>query len=520
MDKGLGSRLTFDSLRSSMWLAWLLDNPLLVREIRRRMRNKLLSWSLILYLVALGVVSSFIMLTTYPIDLGTISLREKIQSIGAIGRNIFAGMAVVEALIALLIAPMVSAGLAVQEKEKDTFDFLRVTTLRARTFVLGCLLTTACFLLLAFSCTMPILGITFIFGGVSMAEILSLNYFLFLGAMAICAWGIFVSTAQVRARGMQIASLITLLLLFVFGVRGTVGTFFSPGSFMRLSPDLMIGSGVLAGLVILALSTAATRRLYDPQNRLFNYRQYTVFMMGLIGLLVGRLSWHVIPGGKGATVASAVDASLMAIYVVGWVLVLLAVVLFSAGRFERGDEVWQVRMRWPIFQRIDERIPLYAFYIALWLGTSLIAGDAWGSTPQVANKMMTLLPVLASALALVWVLCRLTSCYTEDRNKAVILVIVIVLILWFGTLALGAMFDEIFKASNGRESSSALAEALYALSPLTAIGRVLDSQKWGGATTMTIVQLSLALLALIPTWTRRARTRIKVAYTWTDENGK
>ncbi len=91
---------------------------MLVREIRRRMRNKLLSWSLIMYLIAMGVVSSFIMITTYPLDLGTVNLRDKIQAVSNVGRNIFVGMAIIEALLGLFIAPMISAGLAVQEKKR------------------------------------------------------------------------------------------------------------------------------------------------------------------------------------------------------------------------------------------------------------------------------------------------------------------------------------------------------------------------------------------------------------------
>ncbi|MCE5231673.1 hypothetical protein LLG95_19010 [bacterium] len=510
------TRLTFDGLRSSIWLGWLLDNPLLVREIRRRMRNKLLSWSLIMYLIALGVVSTFIMLTTYPLDIGHTNLREKIMAVSAVGRHIFGGMAVVEALLALLIAPMISAGLAVQEKEKDTFDFLKVTTLRARTFVLGCLMTTACFLLLAFSCTLPILGLTFIFGGVSMAEILSLNYLLFLGAMLICAWFIFVSTAQVRARGMQIASLIALILLFLLGWRVLFGTLMGTRSLGNLSLEAMAGTGVFAALIVLFLSVAATRRLYDPQNRLFNYRQYTGFFIVVLGFLAGYTWWYVIPLSKTLKAPQNIDYSLMAIFVVGWVMILLAIALFSAGRFERGDEVWQLRMRFKVFQYFDERIIIYGFYIVGWLVLSWTLADSWASSSRVQTQILDLLPVFLTALLLIWSVGRLVTCIVADRNKAVSMTLVIVIALWFGSMALGAMIDQVVKASYSRYTTSTIAEAFYALSPIMALIRVLNADPHTGAVTTSLVQSLISLALLFPSWTRRARSHVAMAYTWTD----
>lgn len=510
------TRSTFDRIRSSIWLGWLLDNPLLVREIRRRMRNKLLSWSLIMYLIALGVVSSLIMLSTYPIDLGHTSLRDKIQAVSEVGHNIFAGMAIVEALLGLLIAPMISAGMAVQEKEKDTFDFLRVTTLHARTFVFGCLMTTACFLLLAFSCTLPILGLTFIFGGVSMGEILSLNYLLFLGAMAICAWGIFVSTAQVRARGMQIASLIALILLFIFGLNGMFRMSMGRGSLMNMSWESLIGTGVFAGLAILFLSVAATRRLYDPQNRMFNYRQYTAFFVLVLGLLAGYIGNFAIPLGKVLKDPTYADGWIVALFVAGWAMIALSIVLFSAGRFERGDEVWQLRMRWRIFQTLDERLPIYAFYVIGWLVVSWMAAENWGSNGRVLTQFLDVLPVLLTAMLLVWSLCRFVTCLTEDRNRAVTYTMVTVLILWFATLAIGAMIDQIAQSSYGRLATSSLAELLYMLGPVMSLSRVLTSDPGAAVMSTTLVQTGIAILLLLPSWSRKARNRVAMAYTWTD----
>ncbi len=486
----------FSWLRSSMGLSWLLDNPLLTREIRRRMRNKLLSWSLILYLVALGVVSSLIMLATYPMELGQVSLRDRIQTIGAIGRNIFIGMCVVESLIALLVAPMVSAGLAVQEKEQSTFEFLRVTTLRARTFVVGCLLTTALFLLLVFSCSLPILGLTFIFGGVSMAEILMVHYMLFMAAMAFCAWGIFVSTAQTRARGMQILSMVALFILFLFfwssGLFGIMGLGFTS------VPSLLLGGGVLGGLTVL-LAIAAMRRLYDPQNRLFNYRQYTVLFLAVLAGPAVWLSWSGAAQRPGADLEFWVYAVLLG----GWVMLVLAIVLFSAGRFERGDEVWQIRMRWPLFQRLDERLALYAVYIAMWLGAVAMTHARWGTGTGIGKDLSAILALLLASLLPVWALCRLLSFLVADRNKAVAAALALLAVVWLALPVVAEVFEEI-----GGGTSMA-ADFLRLFSPLGG----LDWDRQVVATAAT--QVILALLLLAPTLGASARARLRVTYSWT-----
>ena len=104
-------------MRRSIWLGWLFDNPLFVREIRRRMRGRLFSWSLIVYLCALGIVTVILMFSSYPFRVRNMPTRDVILKIGKIGPTLFTGMLVVEGIIALFIAPMLTAGLATQEKE-------------------------------------------------------------------------------------------------------------------------------------------------------------------------------------------------------------------------------------------------------------------------------------------------------------------------------------------------------------------------------------------------------------------
>ncbi len=504
----------FDQARASLALGWLLDNPLFTREIRRRMRNKLLSWSLILYLLALAGVSSVIMLVSYPAPFGSSSLREKIEALSQVGRNIFVGMCIVEGVIALVVAPMLTAGLAVAEKERDTFDFLRVTTLRARTFVAGCLLTTAAFLLLSFSCTLPILALTFIFGGVAMDEILAVHAFLFLVAMAICAWGVAVSTAQVRARGMQTVSLIFLLIVFIFGSRLMLR--FLSGSWVALGaagPWRVVGATfiTISGLVTL-FSIVAARRLYDPQNRLINYRQGLLIAALLLGGMASWIAWRVGPLQGSAPLQGEIAGLLLSYFLVGWLTCAAGVVLFGPGLPERGDEVWRLRMRFPVMQRIDERLVMYGLLVALWLGSSHAAAQAWGVGTAAAARMTTALPLLAVSLLLIMALARLCTRYAPQRNKATMALVGILAVLWGGMPALGLLAQATL--DGGGTEPSLISAVFYAFSPITVL-----ASEWGGGGSVhplaaTALALVLAAAALVASMAGHAG-RETVSYSWT-----
>lgn len=508
-------------LRGRRAFAWLFDNPLLVREMRRRMRGRAFTWSLTGYLAALGMVSCALMYSNYPRYSGQLSTRDLILSVGRIGQTIFWGMCFVEAVIALVVTPMITAGLATAEKEKDTFEFLQVTTLAPGTFVLGCLLTTGSFLLMVFACTLPILGLTFIFGGVSLSDILVFNALLFLASLTISAWGIFNSTSYRRSRTVMGAIAVVILLLFVIGIPFltlTFGRFFGMGLYSLQNQGMLGYFSVVSVLMIAALSVAAARRLYDPNNRLFSYKQYLGFFFVTIGLACGAIYWIAQPLTPAFTVSDAERRDLlMVLYMLGWGLVLFAMLIFSAGRIERGDELWRLRYSVPAFRRGLDAGLTYLLLIAVWLGSSAALALALRDPMGVSGMMLGATPPLAAGLLLVFSLARLMSVVTETRNRAALGVMGVILVLWVLLPLMGYVAGQISGGTGYAPSFSVsrTAQVVTELCPLVVLDRLESGNAPLEFVPSIVLTVVLALFALLPTFTDSLRRRLAVAYDYT-----
>lgn len=508
--------------KQSVLLAWLLDNPLLVREIRRRMRGKLFSWSLIGYLCALGAVSIIIMITQAPPGFQDIPIREMTQRVGQIGKTIYRGMQFVEGFIALFIAPMLTAGLATAEKEKDTFDFLRVTTLNERTFVAGCLLTTAAFLVLIFSCTLPILGLTFIFGGVSMREILLFNFFIFLAAMAISAWGVFNSTSYKRSRSVQGSLVVVLFLAFFFGSKifGVLtAQFFTPFS-TAVTGTWLLGAAYVSPFVlaIVVFSVAAARRLYDPNNRLFNYKQFAAFFVIILAAIGGSVEYRMSAWSFAPLNPAQIFGYLSTYFFVGWGLLAAGMLIFSAGRIEKGDEVWRIRHTLPIFRKLPEQIPFYLALGLIWIIPSSMLGASYDPAGFGARFSEVLAPGIAS-LALVAAASCLMNCLTDSRNRAMIGVFLILVFAWILLPLVGFIFGQ---AAGGSVLFANAAAVFSAFSPfmpfITAWGENFTAGSSGGMF-CAILQIIMAIGLFVPAMLPAMRERVTVSYDWWSAEG-
>ncbi len=507
------------SARKSRGLRWLLDNPLFTREVRRRMRSKVFSLSLVFYIILLGVITCLIMIPSYPMSYKVTPTRQLIQNIGSIGGNIFTGMIWLEVLLAVLVAPLLTSGVATAEKDRNTFDFLRVTTLSAGTFVTGCLLTTASLLLLVFSCTLPILGLTFIFGGVSMKEILTANVLIFSLGMALSSVGVLHSSGAGRSRGMRIASIVVLILLALMVIPDLLRMFFMGGRFggsvseVTWTQTVVMSCFLLGGM--LGFSIAAARRLYEPNNRLFNYKQYTAFFILLVGAMVGMFTYNMSPlYQRDKPEGAGLDYVLVIYYFTGLFLVAFAMLLFLTGRLERGDELWRMRVHRPVFQRFDERLPLFVFYLVLWLGPVAYLVWRWDDDLSIRQHLIKSLPVTLLMLAVTYSLCRFVSLFTPMRNHAAITVILLLLVFWGLAPAVGFLFQEV-SSNIGVEMSARLNRLggyMIDISPFPALHGEWHGDALRHQPRNLYLMGGLALLLLLPTLMPSARARFRVSY--------
>lgn len=169
-------------------------NPMVLKELRARMRGR----------------QAFILLTTYLSGLALLvvlvylAFRSSNSAVGSandlrsLGKAIFGLVVGIEFLAISFIAPGLTAGAISGERERQTFDLLRTTLLPARGLVFGKYFAALSFLLLLLLAALPIQSLAFLFGGVAVEEVLVGALLLFVTAMTFCAAGMAFSSFLTR----------------------------------------------------------------------------------------------------------------------------------------------------------------------------------------------------------------------------------------------------------------------------------------------------------------------------------
>jgi ABC-type transport system involved in multi-copper enzyme maturation permease subunit len=110
-------------------------------------------------------------------------------SIGA-----YTGLAVIQFILIMFIVPALTAGAISGEREKQTLDLVLCTKLRPISIITGKLFASTSQTLLLIIASFPIFSMVFLFGGISINEIMQLFGFYIITAVTIGSIGIFFST--------------------------------------------------------------------------------------------------------------------------------------------------------------------------------------------------------------------------------------------------------------------------------------------------------------------------------------
>jgi ABC-2 type transport system permease protein len=169
-------------------------NPILVKDIRTRMRGYrafiLITAHLLILSLVLGVI--FLLFKSFPTAPSPLENQRQLS-------KIFFGILVwMELVVVCFIAPALTSGAISMERERHTYDLLRVTLLSPRTLVLGKFLAALTFVFLLLFTSIPMQSPAFIIGGVLPQEIWISILVLSIGATAYCAIGLFFSSLTHR----------------------------------------------------------------------------------------------------------------------------------------------------------------------------------------------------------------------------------------------------------------------------------------------------------------------------------
>lgn len=206
-------------------------NPVLVRELRVRMRLRRAFVILTVYLALLaGLTWLYLQIVTSAIN------QIAVQAGGTpsifLGKSTIVGVSLIELSLLCFITPTLTAGALASERERQTYDLLLATPLAARTVVFGKLLAALAYVTLLVLVGLPLQILAILFGGVTVGEVALAVAVLLATGLTYTALGLFFSVIIRSSLGAAIASYVVIALLVI----GTAVVATSLGTVQRQPP--------------------------------------------------------------------------------------------------------------------------------------------------------------------------------------------------------------------------------------------------------------------------------------------
>jgi ABC-type transport system involved in multi-copper enzyme maturation permease subunit len=247
------------------------NNPVVVKEMRARMRG---NRAFVLLTIYLGLLSLLVALV-YLAFTQSASAVNSISDRQVFGKAIFGIVVFTQLLTISFVSPALTAGAISTEREHQTYDLLRTTLLTSRALVLGKFFSGLLFVLLMLFAALPLQSLAFLFGGVAVEEFIIATILLVVSAIAFCAAGVFfssfikrtlISTVLAYAFAIILVFGFPMLLLLVFGLLdalfGGFGSQLSTGGEIFL----FVGGWLLVSLNPLATAVATEAILLEEQS--------------------------------------------------------------------------------------------------------------------------------------------------------------------------------------------------------------------------------------------------------------
>ena len=375
--------------------SWTLDNPVITKELRGRMRGARTYWLLFSYLLLLSLILFFSYLGWWSSHSGAMETGASAAGF-TVGRTFFKVLFYSQAVMIALITPALTAGAISIEREQRTFEMLRSTTLRPGSIVCGKLASSVSFVALLLTSSLPLLSLCFLLGGVSPGEVF-FAYLLLVGdAFLFGAIGLCWSAYAANTATATVLSYATLIVFFVatfpFAIP-TLGTNgFTPSyGLCALNPvgavtgavlpehyygwtlpgwvPALLINGTLSALLVLA----CINRLEDfPHRKAFALRVITLLFAGLIvffgsGILFG--------AGPAVNALTPSIQMMMMTSITAVVLILFVPVLVTGDREAWGSQISALAQAWSprrVFgdATLPSGLPLALLLLVVVVGTS------------------------------------------------------------------------------------------------------------------------------------------------------
>ncbi len=229
--------------RSFLNLSRILDNPVIAKELRGRMRDRR---TFILLTFYLSLIASFVGVVYLFLSESASGMSFDPDYRQTLGKSLFGTVVIIELLLIGFIAPGLTSGAITSEREHRTLDLLKTTLLTARELVLGKLGASVIYLLLLIFTVLPIQSLAFILGGVGPAEVIISTILLIVTAVFFSTLGIFFSSFLKRTLAATISSYgsillsVLMLVFFVFSMGFLTSLMYSTGPSSAFNEDVLM----------------------------------------------------------------------------------------------------------------------------------------------------------------------------------------------------------------------------------------------------------------------------------------
>lgn len=180
-------------------------NPVLIKEMRTRMRGRRAFLVLSGYVICLSIILGLIYVV--------INKNAPSTLVNQAGSVLTPVLIYVQMGLICLIAPTFSAGAISSEREQQTFDLLVTSLATPSTILFGKVGAALSYLLLTLFGSLPLIALTYSLGGVALEDIAIAYFVMLVAGVTFCSMSFFWSTIIRRGVLAQLTSLIAVVFL-------------------------------------------------------------------------------------------------------------------------------------------------------------------------------------------------------------------------------------------------------------------------------------------------------------------
>jgi ABC-2 type transport system permease protein len=193
-------------------------NPVLDREMKERVRGRRAVVLLTLFLIILSLITFFAAWGLVQAQNG--DPFASITTSAKTGRTMFEVLVIAMLGLVCFITPGLTAAAIAGERDRQTLVPMLVTLLRPQSVLLGKLMAALSFLSLMIVAAMPLLAVSVVFGGVTIAAVVKTVVALIVTAVLLGSLSLLCS---VFFRRVQTATLAAYLLMLAIGIGPLLG---------------------------------------------------------------------------------------------------------------------------------------------------------------------------------------------------------------------------------------------------------------------------------------------------------